>query len=59
MSKQWTICINQNGGEYVGWVIITANNVLQTNKVTILADGVSIEFDEVILEIIPRRLETI
>lgn len=43
--KKWKIIISQNGWEYEGYAIITANVVEGTND-TIVADGVYIKFDE-------------
>lgn len=44
--KEWTIQIEQNGGEYHGYVDIQAENVEQVNDRTIIADGVRMIFDE-------------
>jgi len=48
--KQWTIIVSQNGWEYSGYVRIKANKVdrVGDGNMTILADGVEIEFDEAI-----------
>lgn len=51
MKKVWTIEIEQNGGEYSGQVYITAEKVDQTDRFSIIADGIEIVFDEEIIEI--------
>jgi len=44
--KQWTIEVSQNGWEYTGIVHIAANEVKQIDSYTVVADGVTITFDE-------------
>lgn len=51
MKKIWAIKIEQNGGEYSGQVYITAEKVDQTDRFSIIADGIEIVFDEEIEEI--------
>jgi len=46
MKELWTVQIEQNGGEYHGWVDIEAENVEQVDDRTIIADGVRMTFDE-------------
>lgn len=46
MKKKWRIEIEQNGGEYTGWVDITAETVERTDKYSLIADGVVMSFDE-------------
>lgn len=46
MEMKWRIEIEQNGGEYTGWVDITAENVERTDKYSLIADGVTMTFDE-------------
>jgi hypothetical protein len=52
MKTKWIVRFEENGGEYTGYVYITANEISQETPYVILADGVSIEFDEVIIEIV-------
>lgn len=51
--KQWTFEVSQNGWEYSGAVFITANEVEQIDSYTVVADGVTIAFDE---EITPPEI---
>ena len=45
MKKIWTIGVEQNDGEYMIDINITAENVIKTSDFTVNADGVEIEFD--------------
>ena len=47
---KWGVEISQNGWEYTGYAIITANNVKKIGDMKLLADGVEIEFDEEITQ---------
>jgi hypothetical protein len=53
------LAVEQNGGEYIGWVQITASRVYRNpaddSERIIYADGMRIEFDENVIEI--RELE--
>lgn len=42
----WTIEVQQNGGEYTGYVDVEAENVEQVDDRTVIADGVRLTFDE-------------
>lgn len=52
MKKIWTVYVNVNGGEYISRVIITAEKLVKHDDCTVLADGVEIQFDEDIEEIL-------
>ncbi len=64
--KKWEFYVSQNGWEYAGKVIITANKVEATwsdktnqsresgeNEIgdTLIADGIKIQFDEALSEV--------
>ena len=45
--KKWYVEIEQNGGEYLGWVTFFANNVEEGDTSHILlVDGKEMTFDE-------------
>ncbi len=45
--KEWYVEIEQNGGEYLGWVAFFANNVEEGDTSHILlVDGKEMTFDE-------------
>lgn len=48
MKSKYKLEISQNDWEYTGYVIISAFELVQTGWNSVLADGVSIEFDEAI-----------
>ena len=52
--KTWTIIFEQNGGEYQGHMFITCDEleVDWEDERTIFADGVRIELDERIIEVV-------
>ena len=46
------VYFNENGGEYIGWFIVTYNkNFYQVNRNTVEVDGIRVEVDEDIIEI--------
>lgn len=52
--KKWLIVFNENGGEYMGELIVTAKEILQVGDRSFTADGVHIEIDECIISIEER-----
>jgi hypothetical protein len=48
MKKKWRITIQQNGGEYFGWVTFYAKEVIQIDNTTLSVDGDEMKFDEAI-----------
>ena len=51
MKNTWTICIDQNSGEYIGWAEITAEKCIIINDFSLKADDVIITFDEKIFDL--------
>lgn len=49
--KKWRISFNENGDEYMGYLIVTAFVAKMTGTNTFIADGVEIEIDEPIIAI--------
>ena len=47
--KAYTIEVSQNGWEYSGFVTITCFVLNKVSDTEVLADGISIEFDEEII----------
>lgn len=45
---KYTVYVEQNGGEYTGWVTVECDQLTQVNDHKIIADHVVIEFDEFI-----------
>jgi hypothetical protein len=46
MTTTWVITSDENGGEYAGYLYVTAINVIQVDNCTIMADTVRIQIDE-------------
>ena len=44
--KIWEVVVEENGGEYTGWVKFKALSGIKTGQKTLLVDGIEIEFDE-------------
>lgn len=57
MYRRWQVKFDENGGEYTGYVIITATRVYRAeypnHERVIYADGMKIEFDEAVIDIQP------
>ena len=49
--KTWNINFDENGGEYTGWLEIKAKKLERVGDRQLIADGVEIEIDEMITEI--------
>ena len=49
--KTWNISFDENGGEYGGWLKIKAKKLERIGDRQLIADGVEIEIDEMITEI--------
>jgi len=48
MKQKWIVVVEQNGGEYTGWVTFYAEKVIPTGLCTLDVDGTEMEFDEAI-----------
>lgn len=48
MKKKWIVHIEQNGGEYTGWVTFYAENAIPVGMNEIEVDGHIMEFDEAV-----------
>lgn len=46
--KKWKVEIQQNGGEYTGWITFYANSVQIKNITILIVDGNEMEFDEAV-----------
>lgn len=44
--RQWTVTFEENGGEYYGSLVITADRCEKTGECQVTADGVVIDIDE-------------
>lgn len=44
--SEYIIMVNQNGGEYRGWVKVTCGTLTQLDERRVKADDAVIEFDE-------------
>ena len=49
--NKFCVYFEENGGEYAGCLIITCEKIYQKNQTTFIADSITIEIDENILEI--------
>lgn len=50
--KKWQVTVEQNGGEYVGWVTFYAERAIPNGMNTVLVDGREMEFDEAVIDVI-------
>jgi len=55
MKKQYIAMIQQNGGDYYGWIKFHAHQWARKNETTLLIDGYEMEFDEEIND--PEEIE--
>lgn len=44
--KEFIIEVSQNSWEYTGYITINCNEIVKLDDETIMADGVTIKFDE-------------
>ncbi len=50
MKNEWIVTIEQNGGEYTGWIKFFAEEVLpHSNRRKLVVDGFIMEFDEKVI----------
>jgi hypothetical protein len=51
MKKEWIIKYEMNGGEYIGEMIVLAENIKRESAESFIADGVTVKLREVVLSI--------